>query len=113
MTQPLANSELKWLLVDLDLTVAQNTGYPHYLLTQPVIGAKEALKTLKKKGWKVWIYTARPSGDYKLIEDWMKKFKIPFKGIINGKVLARWIIDDRAIQFKNNWDSIVEQIGKV
>lgn len=102
--------DLKWLLVDLDETVATNFGPPTYVLGLPIEGAREAIKKLAKKGWKITIYTARPWADYQEIEDWLDTNKIPHRRIICGKPLGRWIVDDKNIEFKGDWNEVLKKI---
>ena len=104
------SDKLKWLLVDLDDTVARNSGHPRFILEQPVKGAREALERLTDKGYKITIFTARAWSDYEEIELWLLQHKIPFRRIICGKPLGHRLIDDRAIGFKDNWEDIVNEL---
>ena len=107
--KPPKNKELRWISVDLDSTLAHNTGYPDFKLLKPTKGAKGAMIKLSKK-WKIIIYTARPWADYRLIETWLNKHKIPFKDIVCGKLLTAYYIDDRAIAYRGNWDEVLDEI---
>lgn len=106
----IAEKNLRWLGIDFDGVVAHNTGYPKYILTKPIKGAKEALEGLTNKSWKIIIYTARPWSDYELIENWLIYHNIPFRRIICGKPLFKYIIDDRNIEFKNDWNEVLKKI---
>ena len=103
------DNELKWLLTDLDGTLAHSEP-PDYELQEPIDGAREAMQRLTAKGWKITIYTARPWIDYEKIEKWLNKWQIPFRRIICGKPLGKFIIDDRNIEFKGNWGETLEKI---
>ena len=107
---PLKNDELKWIGVDLDDTLATNTGFPDFNLKDPLEGSKEAMDELVSQGWKVVIYTARPWSVYNLIEHWLVTHEIPFKHIVCGKMLLRWMVDDRNIEFRGNWKDVLEKI---
>lgn len=109
--EAIKEAELKWLGIDLDRTVANNSAYPEYKLLKPIKGAKKALKKLTKDGWKIVIHTSRPWNDYSLIENWLNKNKIPFKRIVCGKLFAKWLIDDRGIEFRGNWEEVVKKIN--
>ena len=104
--------ELKWISMDFDGVLANNTGHPDYLITTPIEGAKETLTELRKRGWRVIIYTARPYSDYENIERFLKDNGIPFKYIVCGKLLAAKYYDDRNVGFKEGqegWDMLLEE----
>jgi hypothetical protein len=103
MKKSIKTKELKWIGIDCDDTIANNTGYPDFKLTTPIKGAKEACEELNRLGYKVTLYTARPWSEYNIIEDWLQKYNFPIKRIICGKPLFRCIIDDKNIEFKGNW----------
>lgn len=102
------NEELKWLGIDLD-GVISDTKAPEYKLGDLIPGAKEAMDKLESDGWKLIIYTARPWADYEEIESWLNEKQIPFRRIVCGKLLVKFLIDDRCIGFKN-WDDTLNQI---
>lgn len=91
-------SELLWLAIDLDGTLAEPLWTPSNPTSE--IGApiwKNIQKLLQavNSGYKVIVHTARPSTDYEAIERWLNEYDIPFKFILTGKVLAALYIDDR------------------
>jgi hypothetical protein len=102
--------QLRWIMVDMDLTLCNNTGEPDFTPTTIIPGAKEAMQELVRRGWKIIIFTARHWGEYQIIENWLLKNEIPFKQIICGKPLVRWIIDDRAIGFEGDWKAVLDKI---
>ena len=106
----ISEPELQWIGVDLDNTLAHNTGYPEFKLTTPLDGALPAMKEMNKK-WKITIYTARHWGDYKDIEDWLNLHGIPFRRIICGKPLFKFIIDDKNIEFDGSWTKTMKKIS--
>lgn len=110
MTEPIQEKQLKWILVDFDKTIATNSDYPEYKPLKPVDGAKKYLDRLVKDGWKITIYTSRPWNDYDLIEKWLDKWSIPHRRIICGKAFGKYIIDDRAIEFRGNWEETFNKI---
>lgn len=110
MSKKLTNNDLIWIGVDFDKTLADNSGYPDYKIKKPMPGAVEAMKKLNKLGWKIIINTARGYENYEMIESWCLKYKIPFRRIICGKPLVRWMIDDRNIEFNGDWDAVLDKI---
>lgn len=104
----LRNNDLKWIGVDLDLTIAHND--ENFNLLEPIEGAKEALEQLTARGYKIIIYTARPWSEYQDVEDWLGNYAIPYRRIICGKPLFKYIIDDKNITFKGDWKEVLEQI---
>jgi len=108
--EDIAETNLKWLGVDLDGTLANNSPHPDYELLEPIEGAKDALYLLASKGWKIIIYTARPWHEYDQIENWLNNYNIPFRRIVCGKLFVKYMIDDRAISFKGDWDEVINQV---
>ena len=103
--------ELKWIGIDLDKTLT-HTKYPEFKLTKPIKGAKEALKKLNKDGWKITISTSRAWADYENIERWLLKWDIPFRRIVCGKLLCKFFIDDRNIEFNGDWKETIEKLRR-
>jgi len=108
---------MKTLAIDFDDTIFIWGG-------QLVPGAKEALIELSKK-YRITIYSCRSNkrhggcdpNEYSSMAKDMIQFldsnNIPYNKIDRGdegKVDADFYIDDRAIEFKNNWKEIVERL---
>ena len=70
----------------------------------PIDGARDAIRLIKKKGYKVVIFTARPNIDE--IHQWLQKHKIVVDDVTNSKPKAIAYIDDRGIRF-TNWRDIL------
>ena len=102
--------ELKWVCVDFDNCICNNSGYPEYVPTTVIGNCKEVLKQITNRGFKVVIYTARPYSDYQMIENFLDDNELEYRRIICGKPLARYIIDDRNIEFSGNWDNVFDKI---
>ena len=95
-----ARSDLLWLAVDLDGTLAQDVWSPTTYknpIGPPIPGNLVKLQAAVAQGYKIVIHTARPSSDYEAIETWLLEHGIPFRSIVTGKVLAYRYVDDRAI----------------
>ena len=97
-------------MIDFDDTICHNSGFPNFKPTKPIKGAREALIKLKKKGFKITVFTARGWPDYQLIENWMRKHKMPTRRIICGKPLGKYIIDDRNVEFNGDWKQVINKI---
>lgn len=110
MTESTQEQNLKDILIDFDNTIAHNSGHPFYEMRLPVKGAKEYLDKLKVDGWQISIYTTRPYTDKILIKEWLLKYEIPFVEIICGKAFGKYLVDDRAISFKGNWEEAYKLI---
>ena len=107
----------KILAVDFDDTISTYHTFPEY--GTPKKGVKEALSRLIKK-YEIIIYTCRmnlknPNRGlhHNGIEIFLAKHQIPYDKIdlgLQGKIIADFYIDDRAIAFENNWDEITEAL---
>lgn len=84
---------------------------------EPIEGAREAIRRLKRKGFKIVIFTTRLNPKfneinegvrncYQDIYNWLKKHLIEFDELTNNKPPAIAYIDDRAIRF-TNWKDIL------
>lgn len=104
-------------LVDLDGTLA-TWAYPD--IGVPTEGAREALFELKRRGFRIIVWTARmdrsiyPLAErirtYRKIEAWMKKHRLPYDEIDmgwSGKRLAAFWIDDKCIHFCGDWKDVL------
>jgi len=73
----------------------------------PIGGAREALINFKDRGFEIIIWTSRPITDN--LKKWFEVYAIPYDEIIE-KPDCHLFIDDRAIQFKGNWNNVLEEI---
>jgi len=110
------------LLVDFDGTL-----FPFdelFSKKPPLPGAAEAMRELKQMGFTLRIFSSRLATvwlnaadedlysqiDYMM--EMLSKYNIPYDGFAFQKEPAQFYIDDRAIEFKNNWGEIVSRIAK-
>jgi len=107
---PIVPDNIKWVGIDWDDCLVNNSGYPDFIPTTPTQGAIDVLNRLDSNGYKIIIYTARPWSDYHNIEKYCEHYKIPARRIICGKPLFKYIIDDKNIEFKGNWDEVIKKI---
>ena len=109
------NNFKKNILIDFDNTIHNMDKYNDDKIDgKPIEGVKEALTELKKEGYHILIFSARSSTNHAkskpLIEEWMKKYKIPFDDVVDKKVPSFVMLDDRVISFHGNWKDAVEDI---
>jgi phosphoglycolate phosphatase-like HAD superfamily hydrolase len=107
------------IVVDFDNTIADDK-YPE--MGEPKDHVKEALQALKDKGYIVKIFSCRtnslndtsdPQTEKAKIEKYLNEHQIPFDEVYignEGKPFARHYIDDKNIEFKDNWKEIINRI---
>lgn len=91
-------TDLKWLAVDLDGTLAQplwTPGNPTSEIGDPIEANVRKLVCAVRAGFKPLIHTSRPDTDYEAIEAWLDHWLIPYRRIRTGKPLAALYVDDR------------------
>lgn len=100
------------IAIDFDHTICDHP-YPtpkKWWLDPPVKDSLEVINNLVEKSSKeVYIFTARPESEWEIIRQWLYTHGFPILRISNIKELEiDVLIDDRAIRFENNWQSIVK-----
>jgi hypothetical protein len=86
----------------------------------PIDGALDAIKILSSD-WRIIIFSAKVRPDrplvngktgYELVDDWLQKNGVRefVSEITHEKPRAKFYIDDKAIEFKDNWESIIERL---
>ena len=87
---------------------------------EPIEGSLEAIKSLSEH-WNIIIFSAKVRPDrplvngmsgYELVDKWLEKHGVRnyVSEITHEKPRAKFYIDDKAIEFKNNWDEILERL---
>ena len=110
MTLPPKPDKLTHIGVDWDNTIFNTSGYPDYTPTTIIEGTKEALNEIVARGYKVVVYTARPWSDLYLLKHLIKEYNLPVDQIICGKPLFLYMIDDKNLEFHNNWKEVLNKI---
>lgn len=105
------SSTSKRLLIDFDRVIHRyRKGWQDgSIYDSPVPGAIRAIKSLIKAGFEVVVFTSESSrgiARHKEIQKWLKKRGLNLK-VTSTKLPARAIIDDRAIRFEGNWQTIL------
>lgn len=109
----ISQKDLIWVGCDLDATIAERI-WPKEGIGKPIKGAVDSLWEIKKKGFKIIIFTARDWSDYVNVKNWLKDNNFPFDMIICGKPLLRVMIDDKAIGFDGDWeDTLYKVMGRL
>ncbi len=110
------------IAIDFDDTIVISD-YPEIIGFKP--GAKKAIKKLKDAGCRIVIWTCRTDTDK--VEEFLIKNNVPFDAINDNsaitdeewkrtgfedtrKIGADLVIDDRAIEFKDNWNEITKRL---
>lgn len=113
------------LAIDLDKTLCfLKKPNEEYIDVLPLPNAVETMKAFKERGYYLIVFTARGmatcDGKIGLINkvrvpvmvEWLNKHEIPFDEIVIGKPHCDFFIDDKNIEFKNNWPEIRERLLK-
>ena len=94
----------KVVCIDLDDTVLQRTEG----ILLPLPGAIEAIQRLLAEGWEVIYYTAHNIAELSAVAEHLMIWGI--NGQIWVKPRAHVFVDDRALQFNNNWEETYQEI---
>lgn len=97
---PPPRSNLKWVGVDLDGTLAHPVWTPDNPTSEignPIAENVHKADELRLEGYKIVIHTSRPWTDYEAIEGWLNHWGIPFDQIQCGKPLFASYCDDRGV----------------
>lgn len=100
------------LIIDLDGTICSEERTFSRSMAVPKEHSVETINRLYDKGHTIIIYSARTWMEYEMTVDWLTKHGIKFHQLILGKPIGDFWIDDRAIQFQDNWNEIDEKLKK-
>ena len=89
---------------------------------EPIDGSIEAIKKLSEN-WNLIIFTAKVKPDrplvngktgYELVDEWLRKHDIRqyISEITHEKPRASFYIDDKAIEFNNNWEEVLKKTNE-
>lgn len=79
---------------------------------KPVDGIKETIDKLRKEGYEIVIYSTRASSiaELKDMNTWLRKHEIKVDDICSEKPIALMYVDDRAIPFNGNCETLMKNI---
>jgi len=95
------------ICIDFDNTITTLSGYP--ITGELRDGCKDELLLLKRKGYRLVLYTSRVGSDFKEAVEFCKQHELPFDDYVSNKPLAKYYIDDKAIKF-NEWKDIHKEV---
>lgn len=80
----------------------------------PTKGIDEVISKLRKNGYKVVIYSTRGATKKGIreIKDWLEKYNIVVDDICSEKPIASMYVDDRAIPFNGNCETLLKDIDR-
>jgi hypothetical protein len=109
-----------WVAVDLDDTLLEHEEgmAERGEFGKPLPGAVKAMRELKSLGWRISIFTARIGDDpneaaalAQQIGQAVANMGIPFDDVwIGSKPRADYFVDNKAIRFNGDWDSVLLQL---
>ena len=105
---------MKTIAIDFDGVVHDFKNPPQgQKLGPPIPGALESIERLRDQGYKIVIFShwANSPENILIITRWLDYFDFPpYLEITDKKPNADFFVDDRALEFKNNWPEIMERI---
>lgn len=111
----------KTICIDFDNTIVPWKPVSHYH-QKAIKGAANAMRTLKKMGFTIVIFTSRMSPTWHkysgedageqmaYVKDTLNRLRIPYDVITSEKVPAEFYVDDKAIAFDGDWNKAMERI---
>jgi len=112
--------------IDLDGTLSEMVddpgpdGVPHSI-GDPIPDAKEGVEFIKRMGYRVVVWSARPEHQTRMIREWLELHAIPFDGVntdadgkwVSKKPVADLYIDDRAYRFNGSWPDAIHDVAEI
>jgi predicted HAD superfamily phosphohydrolase YqeG len=115
---------VKTIVLDFDGTIMPHV-WPKF--APPFSGVKDAIARMRQAGYKVMVHTCRTASYWEMmgnhqiprmdeaieqVRNYLKEYGIVVDGIWTAdKPVATYYVDDRAIQFKGDWNDVCQQMG--
>ncbi|WP_018344812.1 HAD hydrolase family protein [Cytophaga aurantiaca] len=100
------------IIIDMDGTICTEERMFSRSLAKPLPGSVENVNKLYNEGHTIIIYTARTWMEFEMTTEWLKNNGVQYHQLMMGKPVGDFWIDDRALNFNNNWEQISEVINK-
>lgn len=100
------------IIIDMDGTICSEERMYSRCLAKPKEGAVNAVNSLHDAGNTIIIYSARTWVEYEMTVDWLSRYGVKYHQLFMGKPVGDVWIDDRAIQFEDNWNEIIEKLSR-
>lgn len=104
--------DLKPIALDWDGVLIDhppNITFEEMLTYPPMKDAVKIVNYLVQSGYEMYVCTARLSKEHKYIRKWLRTHGFPKMRVTNKKLQGTKVyIDDRAIRFEGNWDTIAK-----
>lgn len=100
------------IIIDMDGTICSEERTYSRCLAKPKTNAVETINEMYDAGHTIIIYSARTWVEYEMTVDWLSKNGVKYHQLMMGKPIGDVWIDDRALQFKDNWEEIRNNILK-
>ena len=109
----------KVVICDFDNTI-NSSHYPD--LGEPTKGVKEAFEKMRSMGYKIHILSCRTNPEVtdhmfdrqeqcRIMIRYLKEHDIPYDAVSNEyKPVATFYIDDRAVEFRGDWNDVLGKI---
>jgi histidinol phosphatase-like enzyme len=94
------------IIIDLDGTICSEERTYSRCLAKPKANAVESVNELYDAGHTIIIYSARTWVEYEMTVNWLSENGVKYHQLMMGKPVGDYWIDDRAINFHDNWDEI-------
>ena len=98
------------IIIDMDGTICTEDRTYSGGLAVTKLHAVESINALYDEGHTIIIYSARTWMEFEMTTAWLKEHKVKYHQLIMGKPIGDVWIDDRALQFKDNWQEIIKDL---
>lgn len=88
---------------DIDGTLTEETEGHDYRNRTPDVSAIEIVRTMKKNGNKIVLFTSRYAQDRHETERWLKVNNVPYDSLIFGKPYYDFYVDDKNVILNKNY----------